>query len=76
MLEWCQISYGEAFSTMMHVCTVRVFVESILRYGLPPDFQAVLMRPNMKHVSKLRKVLNQEFGKDASSHWDDEIGGD
>ena len=76
LLEWCQISYGEAFSTMMHVCTVRVFVESILRYGLPPDFQAVLMRPNMKHVSKLRKVLNQEFGKDASSHWDDEIGGD
>jgi V-type H+-transporting ATPase subunit C len=71
LVEWCQISYGEAFSLWMHVCMVRIFVESILRYGLPPDFQAVLMRPNLKQSTKLRKVLNQEFGKDASSHWDD-----
>ena len=71
LVEWCQISYGEAFSLWMHVCMVRIFVESILRYGLPPDFQTVLMRPNLKHSTKLRKVLNQEFGKDSSSHWDD-----
>ncbi|CAL54674.1 ATPase, V1 complex, subunit C [Ostreococcus tauri] len=76
LTEWCEISYGEIFSTMMHLCTVRIFVESILRYGLPPDFQTVLMRPNMKNATKLRKVLNQEFGKDASSHWDDDGGGD
>jgi len=71
LVEWCQISYGEAFSLWMHVCMVRIFVESILRYGLPPEFQTVLMRPNLKHAAKLRKVLNKEFAKDASSHWDD-----
>lgn len=76
LIEWCQMSYGEVFSTMMHVCVVRLFVESILRYGLPPDFQAILMKPNLKHSTKLRKILNEEFGKGASSHWDDGTTGD
>ena len=71
LIEWCQMTYGEIFSAMMHLYTVRIFVESILRYGLPPDFQIVLMQPNLKYVTKLRKVLNQEFGNGASSHWDD-----
>lgn len=75
LIEWCQMTYGEIFSAMMHLCMVRIFVESILRYGLPPDFQIVLMRPNLKYVTKLRKVLNQEFGNDASSHWDDAVAG-
>lgn len=35
--QWCITSYGEAFSSWIHVCTVRLFVESILRYGLPPQ---------------------------------------
>jgi hypothetical protein len=28
----------QVFSSWMHFCAVRVFVESILRYGLPPSF--------------------------------------
>ena len=35
--QWCITSYGEAFSSWIHVCAVRLFVESILRYGLPPQ---------------------------------------
>eukprot|EP00983_Pelagomonas_calceolata_P100550 1158580-Pelagomonas_calceolata.AAC.21 len=29
----------QAFSVWVHMCVVRLFVESILRYGLPPNFQ-------------------------------------
>jgi len=76
LMEWCQMSYGEIFSTWMHLSIIRIFVESILRYGLPPDFQVVVMRPNLKHAVKLRKVLNQEFGDAGSSHWDDATGAD
>ena len=45
LYEWCQTSYGEVVSSWIHVVVVRLFVESILRYGLPPAFQAVIMRP-------------------------------
>ncbi|KAL2662760.1 hypothetical protein AAZV13_02G059200 [Glycine max] len=38
LLQWCYASYGEVFSSWMHFCAVRVFTESILRYGLPPSF--------------------------------------
>ncbi len=27
----------QAFSSWIHICAVRLFVESILRYGLPPQ---------------------------------------
>ena len=40
LYEWCQTSYGEVVSSWIHVVVVRLFVESILRYGLPPAFQA------------------------------------
>lgn len=29
----------QVFSAWMHVCAIRLFTESILRYGLPPKFQ-------------------------------------
>ena len=41
---------------------MRLFVESILRYGLPPQFLAALMKPVPKTAVKLRKVLAQSFG--------------
>ncbi|KAF3606628.1 hypothetical protein DY000_02045097 [Brassica cretica] len=38
LLQWCYTSYGEVFSSWMHFCAVRIFAESIMRYGLPPAF--------------------------------------
>jgi V-type H+-transporting ATPase subunit C len=63
--SWCRTAYGEAFSCWMHIAVVRVFVESILRYGLPPCFQAVVMRPAEKAEAKLRALLSSVFGSDA-----------
>ena len=45
-----------------HICAIRLFVESILRYGLPPRFLAALLKPKAKAVPKLRKVLASTFG--------------
>ena len=52
----------QAFSAWIHICAVRLFVESILRYGLPPKFLAALMKPHQKTAPKLRKLLAQLFG--------------
>ena len=46
---------------------MRLFVESILRYGLPPKFLAALMKPTQKTVPKLRKTLATTFGGGAFS---------
>jgi V-type H+-transporting ATPase subunit C len=45
----------------MHVKALRLFVESILRYGLPVNFLAVLIQPGKKQTRKLREVLNQLY---------------
>ena len=56
----------QAFSAWIHVCAVRLFVESILRYGLPPRFLAALMKPTQKTVPKLRKTMASTFGEGAN----------
>jgi hypothetical protein len=46
--DMCKPCSGEqVFSAWMHVCAIRLFTESILRYGLPPKFlvRAILTEP-------------------------------
>lgn len=74
--QWCITSYGEAFSSWIHVCCVRLFVESILRYGLPPQLLPVLMRPNPKQTTKLRKLMAQNYRHTGSDHFMSETGGE
>ena len=40
-LEWCQSSYTEMMKIWMHLKLLRVFTESVLRFSLPVNFQAV-----------------------------------
>lgn len=44
---------------------IRLFVESVLRYGLPPGFVAGVIQPKQKAEKKLRALL-EGFG-DAGS---------
>ncbi|KAK9144858.1 hypothetical protein Sjap_004761 [Stephania japonica] len=57
LLQWSYNSYGEVFSSWMHFCAVRVFAESILRYGLPPSFLAAVLAPSVKSEKKVRSIL-------------------
>mmetsp|Transcript_23866 Transcript_23866/g.28848 ORF Transcript_23866/g.28848 Transcript_23866/m.28848 type:complete len:371 (+) Transcript_23866:223-1335(+) len=70
--EWCKTSYSEVFSNMMHLCAIRLFVESVLRYGLPPCFLSVLMKPNNKTEKRLRTLLAAQFGR-SQDQWVDDI---
>lgn len=62
-------SAPQAFSSWIHILAVRLFVESILRYGLPPQFLPVLMRPAQKTAAKLRKLMAQNFGGVGAEHF-------
>ncbi|XP_033032452.1 V-type proton ATPase subunit C 2 isoform X2 [Trachypithecus francoisi] len=62
LLRWLKVNFSEAFIAWIHVKALRVFVESVLRYGLPVNFRAVLLQPLKKSSTKrLREVLNSVF---------------
>ncbi|CAH8536305.1 unnamed protein product [Schistosoma margrebowiei] len=77
LFRWLKVNFGEAFSAMVHIKALRVFVESVLRYGLPVDFQAILLEPNKKQQKKLRDILKQLYnhldGSSSSSVLDEDM---
>jgi V-type H+-transporting ATPase subunit C len=62
LVKWLKINFGEAFVAWMHIKALRVFTESVLRYGLPVNFQAMLVRPIKKNHKRVKEILNQLYG--------------
>jgi len=62
LVRWCKTYFSEAFSGWIHLKAIRVFVESVLRYGLPTNFQAMLLLPHKNKTKKLRSVLAELYG--------------
>jgi V-type H+-transporting ATPase subunit C len=62
LTRWCKTYFSEAFTAWIHLKAIRVFVESVLRYGLPTNFQAMLILPQKNKIKKLRNVLNELYG--------------
>lgn len=62
LLRWCKAHFGEVFIAWMHIKAIRVFVESVLRYGLPVDFSIALFRPHKGKDKKIRNILGKLYG--------------
>lgn len=68
LVRWLKVNFSESFTAWIHVKALRVFVESVLRYGLPVNFQAMLLHPHKKSMKRLRDVLNTQYSHlDASA---------
>ncbi|KAL5007516.1 hypothetical protein ScPMuIL_016322 [Solemya velum] len=61
LVKWLKVNFSECFVAWIHVKVLRVFVESVLRYGLPVNFQAMLLQPHKKMGRRLREVLTQLY---------------
>jgi len=61
LIRWCKANFAESFIGWIHVKAIRVFVESVLRYGLPTNFQAMLLLPHKNKDRQLRKVLHDLY---------------
>lgn len=61
LVRWLKVNFGESFTAWIHVKALRVFVESVLRFGLPVNFQGMVMLPQKKTVKKLRETLNDIY---------------
>lgn len=57
----CAASYSDTLVAWMHCKAIRVFVEAILRYGVPPNFAAFIVKPTSKNHTKLRTILSDVF---------------
>jgi V-type H+-transporting ATPase subunit C len=54
--------YGDAYVAWMHIKVIRVFVEAVLRYGLPVDFTAVLYKVHQNKEGDLMNALDKFLG--------------
>eukprot|EP01139_Manchomonas_bermudensis_P014480 Amastigsp_a508531_1707.p2 type:complete len:379 gc:universal Amastigsp_a508531_1707:1196-60(-) len=59
--QWCASNFGEVVVAWIHLKIVRLFVESVLRFGLPADFAAMLVEPKAKQEKKIRALLKSTF---------------
>jgi len=59
LINLCTSDFSETFISWMHLKCVRVFAESVLRYGVPPNFFVVLIKVE-GHERRMHKVLKDE----------------
>jgi V-type H+-transporting ATPase subunit C len=67
---WTKVHFGIAYCNWMHIKMIRLFVESVLRYGLPVNFTFLVFKPHKYKDKKLRDVLGKMF-----AHLDSQSGG-
>jgi len=62
LLMWCKTNFAEVFTIWTHLKALRVHVESILRFGLPPrNVAAIVELKKGANEKKIRTALESEF---------------
>lgn len=62
IVRWCRAHYGEVFSAWIHLKVVHVFVESVLRYGLPVNFTAAFVEPVESKEPGVTAAMGEALG--------------
>ncbi|OAA61151.1 ATPase, V1 complex, subunit C [Niveomyces insectorum RCEF 264] len=60
-LRLARTGWSEGVMVWMHVVTLRVFVETVLRYGLPLEFVCVLIKTSPKLAKNVRSSLDAAY---------------
>ncbi len=61
LLDWCKIAFSECFSSWMHLKCIRLFTESVLRYGVPPNNLYALLKVPSRNETRVHRVLRDEY---------------
>lgn len=66
VIRLAKTAYSDIFSSWFHIKAIRIYVESVLRYGLPPQFDSYSIRfvgsnPEQQ-AQKAKKELISKFG--------------
>ncbi|KAI1660967.1 ATPase, V1 complex, subunit C [Daldinia decipiens] len=60
-LRLTRTGWSESVMIWAHIMALRVFVESVLRYGLPLEFVSALVLTNAKLVKKVKTALDSSY---------------
>ncbi|KLO20411.1 ATPase, V1 complex, subunit C [Schizopora paradoxa] len=61
LLRIARTNFSEAMQILVHLKVVQLFVESVLRYGLPADYTGLVVKPEPKMGSKTLSTLTAHF---------------
>ncbi|MBW0481415.1 hypothetical protein O181_021130 [Austropuccinia psidii MF-1] len=56
LLRLSRIYFSDTFQIIVHLKVIQTYIESLLRYGLPPHFCTVIIKPEAKNW---KRILNQ-----------------
>lgn len=62
LVRLAKTAYSDCFVDWFHIKAVRVYVESVLRYGLPPHFNTKIIAVPPKNLTKCKHELIEAFG--------------
>merc|ERR1719498_325579 len=66
MRGFCKASLSDVMIAWVHIKAMRVFVESVLRFGVPPNFASFIVTPKGNQQAQMRKALADILGKGGS----------
>ncbi|KAG1825595.1 ATPase V1 complex subunit C [Suillus subaureus] len=61
LLRLSRTNFSESFQILVHLKILRLFVESVLRYGLPANYVGLAIRPEPKSTKKTLSVLTNHL---------------
>ncbi|KAG1828706.1 ATPase V1 complex subunit C [Suillus variegatus] len=61
LLRLSRTYFSESFQIFLHLKILRLFVESVLRYGLPANYAGFAIRPEPKYTKKTLSVLTNHL---------------
>jgi len=61
LLRLSRTNFSEAFQLLVHLKIVRLFVESVLRYGLPSNYVGLVVKPNPQASNRTLSILQDHF---------------
>jgi len=63
MKGFCKASLSDVMIAWVHIKAMRVFVESVLRFGVPPNFASFIVQPKSNSTAAMRKALADVLSK-------------
>jgi len=61
LLRLSRTNFSESFQILVHLKVIRLFVESVLRYGLPANYTGLVIKPEPKTTKRTLTVLTTHF---------------
>ncbi|KAJ7275277.1 ATPase V1 complex subunit C [Mycena haematopus] len=61
LLRISRTNFSESIQILVHLKVIRLFVESVLRYGLPANYTGIAVKPDPKSVKRTFGVLQTQF---------------